>query len=123
MDRLIDSAWLEILANINSNQRKKDERENINVKDENKNDIDDINIQFSDSKSQQSISNTTLSKNEINNTSKTKKKTLSKKKNKKVHLHCKQLPQCKHVFHSECVEQWLLIRGDCPICRTIVNIN
>eukprot|EP01084_Bolivina_argentea_P172305 298492_1 len=37
-------------------------------------------------------------------------------------LHCKQLPQCKHIMHSKCLDHWLKIRGDCPICRTVVVV-
>ena len=43
--------------------------------------------------------------------------------NSELCLHCKQLPECRHVFHSECIQQWLMIRGDCPICRNIVNLD
>jgi ABC-type nickel/cobalt efflux system permease component RcnA len=24
---------------------------------------------------------------------------------------------CRHVFHSECIERWLLVREGCPVCR------
>ena len=30
--------------------------------------------------------------------------------------HCLQLP-CGHIFHSGCVDPWLLSRGNCPMCR------
>jgi hypothetical protein len=26
-------------------------------------------------------------------------------------------PWCKNKFHSECIEKWLVIRSDCPLCR------
>jgi hypothetical protein len=26
-------------------------------------------------------------------------------------------PECKHVFHEECLASWLLKHKDCPICR------
>uniref|UniRef100_A0A7C8ZP34 RING-type E3 ubiquitin transferase n=1 Tax=Opuntia streptacantha TaxID=393608 RepID=A0A7C8ZP34_OPUST len=29
----------------------------------------------------------------------------------------KILPQCLHGFHSDCIDQWLLSNGTCPICR------
>ncbi|CAN6352163.1 unnamed protein product [Urochloa humidicola] len=28
--------------------------------------------------------------------------------------------QCRHVFHSACLEKWLRSRGDCPYCRAAV---
>ena len=30
---------------------------------------------------------------------------------------------CKHRFHQLCIWQWLMIRSDCPWCRTILGIN
>lgn len=32
----------------------------------------------------------------------------------------KQLQQCKHFFHSSCIDLWLYSHSDCPICRTSV---
>lgn len=29
------------------------------------------------------------------------------------------LPACCHVFHSECVDDWLHRNATCPICRTV----
>ena len=26
-------------------------------------------------------------------------------------------PNCKHVFHVECLTEWLMMRSECPICR------
>ncbi|XP_009762608.1 E3 ubiquitin-protein ligase ATL41-like [Nicotiana tabacum] len=28
------------------------------------------------------------------------------------------LPNCKHVFHAECIDKWLVSQSTCPICRT-----
>ncbi|XP_073291095.1 RING-H2 finger protein ATL66-like [Primulina huaijiensis] len=29
----------------------------------------------------------------------------------------KMLPECKHCFHSECVDEWLNAQSSCPLCR------
>ncbi|XWS50983.1 hypothetical protein CRYUN_Cryun12cG0137400 [Craigia yunnanensis] len=34
---------------------------------------------------------------------------------------CKVLPNCKHSFHSQCIDSWLLKTPICPICRTSAN--
>ncbi|XP_043724590.1 RING-H2 finger protein ATL74-like [Telopea speciosissima] len=34
---------------------------------------------------------------------------------------CRLLPLCKHSFHSQCVDSWLLKTPICPICRTTVD--
>ncbi|KAI7692479.1 hypothetical protein SSS_10382, partial [Sarcoptes scabiei] len=35
--------------------------------------------------------------------------------------------QCFHLFHNECIEDWFLSISlkcpDCPICRTLLNVN
>ncbi|PIA57904.1 hypothetical protein AQUCO_00500074v1 [Aquilegia coerulea] len=29
----------------------------------------------------------------------------------------RRLPRCKHLFHLNCIDEWLVIQGSCPICR------
>ncbi|CAN4108425.1 unnamed protein product [Withania somnifera] len=29
----------------------------------------------------------------------------------------KCIPECKHCFHAECIDEWLKINGTCPVCR------
>ncbi|XP_042037377.1 NEP1-interacting protein-like 1 isoform X2 [Salvia splendens] len=31
------------------------------------------------------------------------------------------LPKCKHIFHVECIDGWLMRHPSCPICRTHVS--
>ncbi|KAG6486353.1 hypothetical protein ZIOFF_054923 [Zingiber officinale] len=31
---------------------------------------------------------------------------------------CRLLPLCRHSFHAQCVDPWLLTAPVCPICRT-----
>lgn len=41
--------------------------------------------------------------------------------NFKVGERCRLLPLCKHSFHAECVDSWLLRTPVCPICRTCAD--
>ena len=34
---------------------------------------------------------------------------------------CKEMP-CKHIFHSRCLDKWLLTNANCPICRHQLEI-
>ncbi|KAJ9539271.1 hypothetical protein OSB04_032004 [Centaurea solstitialis] len=27
------------------------------------------------------------------------------------------IPECRHCFHSECIDEWLKLKGTCPVCR------
>lgn len=33
------------------------------------------------------------------------------------------ITQCKHIFHKECLDRWLLIKNNCPYCRKLLFVN
>ncbi|KAL6012292.1 hypothetical protein ACLOJK_002771 [Asimina triloba] len=34
---------------------------------------------------------------------------------------CRILPQCSHVFHARCIDEWLAKAPVCPVCRSVVS--
>ncbi|KAL3526037.1 hypothetical protein ACH5RR_014409 [Cinchona calisaya] len=43
--------------------------------------------------------------------------------NFKVGEKCRLLPLCRHSFHAECVDMWLLRTPICPICRASADFT
>ncbi|KAL0359854.1 UNVERIFIED_CONTAM: RING-H2 finger protein ATL56 [Sesamum angustifolium] len=36
---------------------------------------------------------------------------------------CRNLPVCKHLFHTKCVDRWIGKKPTCPVCRTRVDLD
>ena len=36
---------------------------------------------------------------------------------------CNTITDCEHYFHSSCLEQWIIQRPNCPVCRTTINLE
>ncbi|CAH1443496.1 unnamed protein product [Lactuca virosa] len=34
---------------------------------------------------------------------------------------CRLLPNCRHTFHANCIDSWLIKTAVCPVCRTCVD--
>ncbi|KAL3523996.1 hypothetical protein ACH5RR_016830 [Cinchona calisaya] len=35
----------------------------------------------------------------------------------------KVLPDCRHFYHSECVDEWLRTQSSCPLCRASLRVD
>ncbi|XP_042003338.1 RING-H2 finger protein ATL56-like [Salvia splendens] len=36
---------------------------------------------------------------------------------------CREIPICRHLFHSNCVDRWIGRKRNCPVCRTRVDLD
>lgn len=34
---------------------------------------------------------------------------------------CRMLPNCSHVFHSQCIDRWFASQSNCPLCRAPIQ--
>ena len=34
-----------------------------------------------------------------------------------------EFKECKHLFHKECIEQWIQTKGTCPMCRHEMDLQ
>ncbi|KAK2993176.1 hypothetical protein RJ640_030800 [Escallonia rubra] len=34
---------------------------------------------------------------------------------------CRALPNCSHMYHQQCLDEWLKINEDCPLCRAYLT--
>lgn len=35
----------------------------------------------------------------------------------------KLLPDCEHVYHVQCIDEWLIAHSNCPLCRASLHLN
>lgn len=33
------------------------------------------------------------------------------------------LEKCRHIFHKNCIDKWLRVKGQCPIDRRQLNVK